>query len=145
MGAHQLRLVLAESVACPDRVLGGLLLFPLPRRNGRRGNLVSVTEDALRVVQLNVDSLVSPRWPERRLEVVKWLDELNADVVCLQEVWQDDRHPNTGGWIAERAAVTWFWEFGGFAPPDPDSVGPTRRSDSAPRSSVDGRSTRSTC
>jgi endonuclease/exonuclease/phosphatase family metal-dependent hydrolase len=82
-----------------------------------------VTADALRVVQLNVDSLVSPRWPERRLEVVKWLDELNADVVCLQEVWQDFRHPNTGGWIAERAAGTWFWEFGGFAPPDPDSVG----------------------
>ena len=77
----------------------------------------------MRVVQLNVDSLVGPRWPERRHEIVTWLDELNADVVCLQEIWQDHRHPNTGGWIAEHAAGDWHWEFGGFAPPDPDAVG----------------------
>ena len=77
----------------------------------------------LRVVQLNVDSLVGPGWSERRLEVAAWLDELEADVVCLQEVWQDDRHPNTGGWIAEHAAGEWHWEFGGFPPPDPGAVG----------------------
>lgn len=83
----------------------------------------AVTESRLRVVQLNVDSLVGPRWLERRQEIVAWLDELNADVVYLQEVWQDDRHPNTGGWIADHAAGTWYWEFGGFAPPDPAAVG----------------------
>ncbi len=77
----------------------------------------------LRVVQLNADSLLSRRWPERRDEIVTWLDELNPDVVCLQEIWQDDRHPNTGGWIAEHAAADWYWEFGGFAPPDPAAVG----------------------
>jgi len=77
----------------------------------------------LRVVQLNIDSLVSGGWRERRDEIVRWLDELDADVVCLQEVWQDDRHPNTGGWIAEHAAGEWYWEFGGFVPPDPAAVG----------------------
>jgi len=84
---------------------------------------VLVSADVLRVVELNVDSLVGRRWPQRRNEIVTWLDELKPDVVCLQEVWQDDRHPNTGGWIAERAADDWFWEFGGLALPDPAAVG----------------------
>jgi endonuclease/exonuclease/phosphatase family metal-dependent hydrolase len=82
-----------------------------------------VSEGVLRVVQLNVDSLVGARWPERRDEIVRWLDELEPDVVCLQEIWQDDRHPNTGGWIAEHAAQDWYWGFGGFAPPSPEAVG----------------------
>lgn len=92
-----------------------------------------VAEGVLRVVQLNVDSVLGPLWPERRHEIVTWLDELNPDVVCLQEIWQDDRHPNTGGWIAEHAADDWIWEFGGFALPDPDAVGadPSFRSGSA--------------
>jgi endonuclease/exonuclease/phosphatase family metal-dependent hydrolase len=81
-----------------------------------------VVEGALRVVQLNVDSAVGPRWPERRLEIVTWLDELKPDVVCFQEIWHDDHHPNTGGWIAQQAAGDWFWEFGGLALPDPDAV-----------------------
>jgi len=84
---------------------------------------VRVSGGVLRVVQLNVDSLVGPRWPQRRQEIVTWLDELKPDVVCLQEIWQDDRHPNTGGWIAEHAADGWLWEFGGFAVPDPAAVG----------------------
>jgi hypothetical protein len=42
-----------------------------------------VVEGVLRVVQLNMDSLLSPRWVERRHEIVTWLDELDADVVCL--------------------------------------------------------------
>ena len=83
---------------------------------------VLVSEGVLRVVQLNVDSLVGSRWPKRRHEIVTWLDELQPDVVCLQEIWQDDRHPNTGGWIAEHAADDWFWEFGGFVVPDPPAV-----------------------
>jgi endonuclease/exonuclease/phosphatase family metal-dependent hydrolase len=82
-----------------------------------------VSEGVLRVVQLNVDSLVGARWPERRDEIVRWLDELEPDVVCLQEIWQDDRHPNTGGWIAGHAAQDWYWGFGGFAPPNPEAVG----------------------
>jgi endonuclease/exonuclease/phosphatase family metal-dependent hydrolase len=82
-----------------------------------------MAEGRLRVVQLNADSLLSRRWPERRHEIVAWLDELDPDVVCLQEIWQDDGHPNTGGWIAEHASGDWLWEFGGFPPPDPEAVG----------------------
>jgi endonuclease/exonuclease/phosphatase family metal-dependent hydrolase len=84
---------------------------------------VRVSEGVLRVVQLNADSLVGSGWSERRDEIVTWLDELSPDVVCLQEVWEDERHPNTAGWIAEHAAGSWYWEFGGFGPPDPDAVG----------------------
>ena len=80
-------------------------------------------EGVLRVVQLNADSLVGGRWLERRDEIVAWIDDLDPDVVCLQEIWQDDRHPNTAGWIAERAATEWHWDFGGFPPPDPAAVG----------------------
>ena len=46
-----------------------------------------MAEGMLRVVQLNVDSLVSAGWRERRDEIVYWLDELDVDVVCLQEIW----------------------------------------------------------
>lgn len=84
---------------------------------------MGVSEGMLRVVQLNADSLVGTRWPQRRDEIVRWLDELEPDVVCFQEIWQDHRHPNTGGWVAEHAARHWYWEFGGFALPDPDAVG----------------------
>jgi endonuclease/exonuclease/phosphatase family metal-dependent hydrolase len=84
---------------------------------------VGVAGDVLRVVQLNMDSLVSGGWRARRNEIVTWLDELDADVVCLQEVWQDDRHPSTAGWIAEHDAGDWYRKFGGFPPPDPAAVG----------------------
>jgi endonuclease/exonuclease/phosphatase family metal-dependent hydrolase len=84
--------------------------------------ILFMPERALRVVQLNADSLVGDRWRERRQEIVAWLDELDPDVVCLQEIWQDDRHPNTGGWIAEHSVEDWQWEFGGFPPPDPSAV-----------------------
>lgn len=96
----------------------GVLAVPTSWRHD-----VSVSEEVLRVVQLNADSLLSRGWPERRVEIVSWLDELDPDVVCLQEIWQDDAHPNTGGWIAEHAAQDWYWEFGGFAPPNSAAVG----------------------
>ncbi len=72
----------------------------------------------LRVLQLNAGSLLEPGWPERRLEVVAWIDRLEPDVVCLQEVWEDASNPNTAGWLAEQAAGTWHVAFGGapFAP-----------------------------
>jgi hypothetical protein len=82
---------------------------------------VGVAGDVLRVVQLNMDSLVSGGWGARRNEIVTCLDEFDADVLCLQEVWQDDRHPSTAGWIAEQAAGDWYWDFGGFPRPGPGS------------------------
>ena len=72
-----------------------------------------VSSEVLRVVQLNMDSIFGPRWPDRRMEVVTWLDYLDADVVCLQEVWEDHRRPNTGGWIAEHLNGVWHCAFEG--------------------------------
>jgi endonuclease/exonuclease/phosphatase family metal-dependent hydrolase len=68
----------------------------------------------LRVAQLNVGSLLEPGWTDRRLEIVAWLRQLEPDVVCLEEVWQDDRTANTAGWIAENAPdLGYQWSFGG--------------------------------
>lgn len=80
----------------------------------------------LRIVQLNVGSLLEPGWEERRLEVVAWLDRLDPDVVCLQEVWEDPRSPSTARWVADRLGrQPWHVAFGGGAFgaglwPDPD-------------------------
>jgi endonuclease/exonuclease/phosphatase family metal-dependent hydrolase len=39
---------------------------------------------------------------------------LAPDVVCLQEVWQDQHTPNTAGWIVEQMAdLGWHWHFDG--------------------------------
>jgi endonuclease/exonuclease/phosphatase family metal-dependent hydrolase len=76
-----------------------------------------VSAEVLRVVQLNAGTLLEPDWPLRRLEVVAWLNELAPDVVCLQEIWQDEHHENTAGWIADHASTEWVWTFGGFALP----------------------------
>jgi endonuclease/exonuclease/phosphatase family metal-dependent hydrolase len=78
----------------------------------------------LRVVQLNIGSLLEPDWEHRRDEIVAWMTELAPDVVCMQEAWEDARSANTGGWVVERLPGTWHWAFGGdaFAPsmwPDP--------------------------
>lgn len=73
---------------------------------------------ALRIAQLNVGSLLEPRWDERRVEVVAWLDQLRPDVVCLQEVWQDDASPNTAEWVADQATGKWHWTFGGLSLPE---------------------------
>lgn len=72
----------------------------------------------LRVVQLNAGTLLEPGWPERRYEALAWIDRLDADIVCLQEVWEDERSPNTAGWLVEQqAAGRWHWCFAGFPPP----------------------------
>ena len=49
-----------------------------------------MTASVLRVAQLNAGSLLEPDWPGRRLEIVAWLRRLDPDVVCLEEIWQDD-------------------------------------------------------
>jgi endonuclease/exonuclease/phosphatase family metal-dependent hydrolase len=73
-----------------------------------------MADPVLRVAQLNAGSLLEPGWFERREEIVAWLDRLQPDVVCLQEIWEDDDTPNTAGWIAERLADgTLHWAFEG--------------------------------
>jgi endonuclease/exonuclease/phosphatase family metal-dependent hydrolase len=79
-------------------------------------------EPILRVLQLNVGSLLEPGWDERRHEVVAWVERLEPDVICFQEIWESDAAANTAGWIvdelAERGEV-WHWAFAG-APFHPD-------------------------
>jgi len=54
----------------------------------------------LRVVTLNLWNLAGD-WRRRRAAVIWWLQRLDPDVVCLQEV-VDDGSRNTAGWLAER-------------------------------------------
>lgn len=71
-------------------------------------------DQVLRVLQLNAASLLEPGWPERRWEIVAWLERLQPDVVCLQEIWQDGNGANTAGWIVDQLpAMSWHWHFGG--------------------------------
>jgi len=85
----------------------------------------------LRVAQLNIGSLLEPDWPARRHEIVAWLQRLDADIVCLEEVWQDDRHPNTAQWLADQQPGRWSVAFGGFAAPAAFGADPSLRSGAA--------------
>jgi prepilin-type processing-associated H-X9-DG protein len=70
---------------------------------------------ALRVLQLNAGSLLERGWEQRRHEIVTWVERLDADVVCLQEIWEDSSHPNSAAWIVEQfPAGRWSMAFGGF-------------------------------
>lgn len=83
----------------------------------------------LRVVQLNIGSLIEADWESRRHEIVAWLTKLAPDVICLQEVWESDSQDNTASWITDqlneagvgaeasgggRPVGDWHCAFGGF-------------------------------
>jgi endonuclease/exonuclease/phosphatase family metal-dependent hydrolase len=73
-----------------------------------------MTDDVLRVVQLNAGSLLEPGWEQRKHEIVAWLDRLDPDVVCLQEIWESETTPNTAGWLVDQMpAGRWHWTFAG--------------------------------
>ena len=55
----------------------------------------------LRVLTYNVWNLSGP-WRERRVEIVAWLERVDADIVCLQEV-VDDGDRNSARWLASAA------------------------------------------
>ena len=83
------------------------------------------TWGVLRILTLNIGSFFERDWERRRHEVVAWLDHLDPDIVCFQEVWQNLDTPNTAGWVAEHAAAGYEWVFGGhpiawMAHRDPD-------------------------
>jgi endonuclease/exonuclease/phosphatase family metal-dependent hydrolase len=68
----------------------------------------------LRIAQLNAGSLLEPGWAERRHEVVAWLRRLQADVVCLEEVWEDGTNENTAAWLVAAAGdLRYHHVFGG--------------------------------
>ena len=73
------------------------------------------TPTSVRIAQLNAGSLFEPGWAERRGEIVAWLDELDADVVCLEEIWSDATHPPSAQWIVERCRTPSRLAFGGMA------------------------------
>lgn len=76
----------------------------------------------LRIAQLNIGSLLEPKWEQRRHEVLAWFERLDADVVCLQEVWEDvtaSESTNTARWLVDNApAGRWHSCFGGYALPE---------------------------
>lgn len=78
------------------------------------------------MAQLNAGSLLEPGWPERRHEIVAWLERLDPDVVCLQEISEDPRTPDGATWLAtQMPGASWHTHFDGrpFASemwPDPE-------------------------
>lgn len=66
----------------------------------------------LRLMTLNIWNL-SGDWRARRTEIVKWIDRLRPDVVCLQEVVQTPDGQNQADWIAESLAGDWHVAFAG--------------------------------
>ena len=52
---------------------------------------------SLRVLTLNIGSLLEPDWDRRRHEIVAWVDRLDPDVICFQEVSERADRPNTPG------------------------------------------------
>ncbi|HET6953204.1 MAG TPA: endonuclease/exonuclease/phosphatase family protein [Acidimicrobiales bacterium] len=82
----------------------------------------------LRIVTLNAASYFEDGWPERRHEVLAWLDRLDPDVVCLQETWEDDATPNSGTALAADApAGRWHAVSGGRPLPPGVGAGPSVR------------------
>ena len=72
----------------------------------------------LRIVTLNVGSLFEPDWETRRHEVVAQLLDADADVVCLQELWQESSDVGTAQWLVDRlgaAGTEYHFGFGGHA------------------------------
>ncbi len=73
------------------------------------------TAKQLRVVTLNLASFFERDWETRRFETLAWFERLDADIVCLQEVWEtpggDD---NTAKWLVDNDTNhDWHWAFGG--------------------------------
>ncbi|MGI8792138.1 MAG: endonuclease/exonuclease/phosphatase family protein [Acidimicrobiales bacterium] len=64
-----------------------------------------------RVMTLNIWNLAGP-WRDRRQEIVAWINRLEPDAICLQEV-MDDGTRSTAGWLAEHADGEWHQVFGG--------------------------------
>lgn len=69
--------------------------------------------DHLRILTINVGSLLEPGWDDRRHEVAAWIDRLDPDVVAMQETWGDADNDNTGEWVAEASEGTWHVASGG--------------------------------
>ncbi|RYZ73335.1 MAG: endonuclease/exonuclease/phosphatase family protein [Lysobacteraceae bacterium] len=63
---------------------------------------------ALQVVTLNLYH-DKDDWPARRVQIVRELQRLQADVIALQEVIENDRVPNQARWLAEQLGYRWYF------------------------------------
>ncbi len=81
----------------------------------------------LRVLTLNIGSVLEARWEERQHEIAAWLLDLEPDVVCLQESSESPSRPNRAGDVADLVAAAggpaYEWAFGGFEPTSPFFAG----------------------
>jgi endonuclease/exonuclease/phosphatase family metal-dependent hydrolase len=51
-------------------------------------------------------------WRERRVEILRWLEHVEPDIVCLQEVADDGAGLNQARWLADKAEG-WHVAYGG--------------------------------
>jgi endonuclease/exonuclease/phosphatase family metal-dependent hydrolase len=63
---------------------------------------------------LNIWNIITD-WPERRTEIVAWIDRLSPDIVCLQEVIESKDGQNQARWLAEAAATDYSVAYAGEA------------------------------
>jgi endonuclease/exonuclease/phosphatase family metal-dependent hydrolase len=61
---------------------------------------------------LNIWNVITD-WPGRRAEIVRWIDRLSPDLVCLQEVIEAPDGKNQAHWIAEEAAADYAVAYAG--------------------------------
>jgi endonuclease/exonuclease/phosphatase family metal-dependent hydrolase len=61
---------------------------------------------------LNIWNVITD-WPARRAEIVRWVDRLEPDLVCLQEVIESNDGKNQAHWIAEEAASEYHVAYAG--------------------------------
>ncbi len=76
----------------------------------------------LRVLTLNIGSVLEPDWDRRPHEIAAGIVALAPDVVCLQEVAESGSRPNSAGQIVgllAQAGEEWQWAFGGLSPKGP--------------------------
>ena len=66
------------------------------------------------MLTLNIWNLSGP-WRQRRDEIVAWLDLLEPDVVCLQEVVENSDGRNQADYLAGRAALGYHVAYAGVA------------------------------
>lgn len=70
----------------------------------------------LRLMSLNVGSLFEPDWEIRRHEVVAQILDADADIVCLQELWNESAEVGTARWLVDAlgdAGSEYHFVFGG--------------------------------
>jgi endonuclease/exonuclease/phosphatase family metal-dependent hydrolase len=61
---------------------------------------------------LNIWNIITD-WPDRRAEIVEWIDRLDPDLISLQEVIESTDGQNQARWIAEEAAAGYHVAYAG--------------------------------